>query len=131
MATGFRSERLFRVFDFNRSHRQLIIRSDRELHSDPDSRVEIYFGNVSYMALQPIHEGIVVRKPQAEESASLGNLLGVDRESWPHIYVVGIGTPISLVISGQPSWREARRGFDEPSLFYSDLTADVSAGFVG
>jgi hypothetical protein len=131
VAAEFRSERLFRVFDFNRSHRQLIIRGDRELPSDPDSRIEIYFGNVSYMALRPIYKGIVVRKPTGEERTSIGERFGIDEESWPHIYAVGDGTPISFVISGQPSWREAKRGFKEPSLFYSDLTSDVACGFVG
>jgi 6-phosphogluconolactonase (cycloisomerase 2 family) len=65
-AVEFRSERLSRVFDFNRSHRQLIVRSD------PDSRIEIYFGNVSYMALRPVYNGIVVRRPTVEKRTSVG-----------------------------------------------------------
>lgn len=128
----YESDRLFRVSSFAPSHRQLIIRSDPE--PGHDTRVEIYFGNVDYMALRPIFQGLHVRVATAEEVEALTGRHGPELEP-QYCFVVDTGPPLSYVLSGQPSWREAPMAFDDPSLFDFSKpwpsVPDAQWGFVG
>jgi hypothetical protein len=126
----FFSDRLFRVYDFNSNHGQLIIRADQELSDDSPTRIEIYFGNVSYMAVRSYYRGIVIRKPGETESVELAERFGLPPSARPHIHVVGEGLPVGVVVSGRPAWREARRRVDDPSLFHTELAPDVVSGTI-
>lgn len=69
----YASSRIFRLSSFNPTHRQLILRSDPCTLADGASRVEIYFGNVSYVAVQPLMKGVVVRAASSMEQISVGD----------------------------------------------------------
>jgi hypothetical protein len=113
---AFSSGRMFRVSSFNPTHRQLIIRSDPERGPDSAARIEIYFGNVEYMALSPWLRGVNVRRASAAERELIRDRFGIE-ESLDYAFIVADGPPLSFVISGKPAWREAVRAVDEPSLF--------------
>jgi len=128
----FESERVFRLSSFDPTHNQLIIRSDPDL--EHETRIEIYFGNVAYMALRPMIRGITLRRASADEGADIASRVGLDAEMLEYLFLLETATPVSFVVSGRPSWREATRTFDDPSLF--DLSqpwppgADVSWGAI-
>nr|MDT0657793.1 hypothetical protein [Micromonospora sp. DSM 115978] len=111
------SERVFRVSSFNPTHRQMILRSDPANIQDGALRVEIYFGNVAYLAVQPVMQSVAVRRATEDEQVGLGDRFGIAAAEREFMYLLTDVSPVSFVISGQPSWRQAERRFDEPSLF--------------
>ncbi len=113
---AFSSGRTFRVSSFNPNHNQLIVRSDPERGPDSATRIELYFGNVEYLALRPILRGVNVRPASVAEREIIRDRFGVE-ESLDYAFIVDDGPPLSFVISGNPSWREAVRAVDDPSLF--------------
>jgi hypothetical protein len=117
MMAGYKADRLFRVSSFNPNHRQLIIRSDPEPGPGRETRVELYFGNVRYMALQPILRRVDVRRATPDEGVEVGDRFGLPMDAREYLFLLDTAEPMSFVVSGKPSWREAVRAFDEPSLF--------------
>jgi hypothetical protein len=115
--TEYISNRIFRVWSFNPTHRQLILRSNPDTRDDGALRIEVYFGNVAYMALQPIMRGVAIRLASKDERASIGHRFDVPAEEREFIYLVTDTAPVSFVVSGQPTWRQAERRVDDPSLF--------------
>ena len=113
----YRSQRIFRLSSFNPTHRQLTLRSDPGTPEEGGLRIEFYFGNVSYLALQPLLRGIAVRRATPEEQASLGDRFGIPADQREYIFLVTDGSPVCFVVSGEPSWRQAERRVDDPSLF--------------
>jgi hypothetical protein len=107
---------MFRVYSFNPTHRQLIIRSDPEYAPRAETRVELYFGNVDYMAVRPILRGVNVRLASVDEREFVRTRYGIEK-SLELLFILDDTLPMSFVISGNPSWREASRAVDEPSLF--------------
>jgi hypothetical protein len=129
-----RTGRIFKVWRFDPSHRQLFLRSDPTAIDNTTTRVEIYFGHVTCMLLKPIYRGIRVRLATDEEYKRVAEIAHFDAEarSWTW-FLEEEGN--SFVVSGKPSWREAPRQFADVSLF--DLnqpwppTPDVKFGEVG
>jgi len=111
----FRSDRLFRLYTFNPTHRQLILRS--EPVRGRETRVEIHFGNVSFLALQPILRGVDLRAASPQEARSAAERYGLAADDHESIFLVDRAEPMSFVVSGNPSWREADRAVQDPSLF--------------
>lgn len=111
------SSRIFRLSSFNPTHRQLILRSDPGTIEDGALRIELYFGNVMYMALQPLLRGIAVRRALQHEQDELGTRFEIAAEDREYIFVLNAGAPVSFIVSGEPSWRQADRAVDDPSLF--------------
>jgi hypothetical protein len=111
------SSRIFRVSSFNPTHRQLILRSDPGTATDGAARIEIYFGNVAYMALQPLLQGVAIRRASVDEQANLGDRYEIASGEREFIYLVSEVPPTSFVVSGQPSWRQAERSVNDSSLF--------------
>ncbi|WP_125809401.1 hypothetical protein [Actinoplanes sp. ATCC 53533] len=69
------------------------------------------------MALQPILRGVALRCASQDEQDDLGARFGISQDDREYIYIVASGTPANFVVSGQPSWRQADRAVDDPSLF--------------
>jgi hypothetical protein len=116
----YRSGRIFRLSTFNPTHRQLTLRSDPGAPEDGALRIEFYFGNVSYLALQPLLRGIAIRRAMSEEQRLLGDRFGIPDDQREYIFPLTDSFPASFVVSGQPSWRQAERRVDDPSLFDFD-----------
>ncbi|MFB7338130.1 hypothetical protein FNH09_29350 [Streptomyces adustus] len=113
-----REGRLFRVVSFSPSHRQLMLRSDALAVDNTDTRVEVYFGHVELMLLKPIYEqGIHVRRASEAEFAVLKERHDLVADDADFTWMIEADGG-SFVISGAPSWREADREFDDPSLFH-------------
>jgi hypothetical protein len=108
--------RIFKVWRFDPSHRQLILRSDASAIDNTTTRVEVYFGHVEHMLLKPIYRGIRVRLATAEEYGRVAGIAGVDEESRTWIWFLEYGGN-DFVVSGKPAWREAPRRFADVSLF--------------
>ncbi|MFD5077795.1 hypothetical protein [Streptomyces sp. NPDC058371] len=112
-----REGRLFRVVSFAPSHRMLLLRSEPTAIDQTDTRVEVYFGHVELMLLKPIYEkGIHVRRASEAEFAVLKERHDLATDDAAFIWMIEAGGD-SFVLSGDPSWREADREFDDPSLF--------------
>ncbi|MFF5182815.1 hypothetical protein ACFY30_03340 [Streptomyces sp. NPDC000345] len=112
-----REGRLFRVVSFSASHRQLLLRSDATAVDNTDTRVEVYFGHVELMLLKPIYEkGIHVRRASEAEFAVLKERHDLPADDACFTWMIEPDGD-SFVVSGNPSWREADREFEDPSLF--------------
>ncbi|MFD1276491.1 hypothetical protein ACFQ51_46495 [Streptomyces kaempferi] len=117
MADFVREGRLFRVVSFAASHRQLLLRSDALAVDATDTRVEVYFGHVELMLLKPIYEkGIHIRRATDAEFAVLKERHDLPAEDAAFTWMIEPDGD-SFVVSGDPSWREADRRFEDPSLF--------------
>ncbi|MET7897460.1 hypothetical protein [Streptomyces mirabilis] len=112
-----REGRLFRVVSFAASHRQLLVRSDATLIDGTDTRVEVYFGHVELMLLKPIYEkGLRIRRATETEFAELRERHELAEGDASYTWMIDPAGS-SFVVSGAPSWREAARTFEDPSLF--------------
>lgn len=128
-----RPDRVFLLWRFDPGgHNRAIFRSEPR-DGDP-TRAEVYFGHVSYMLVRPMYHGLMVHRPAPEVAEQLRERYRLDAEKVGYLYLLD-ETATSFIISGPPSWREAVRGFDEPSLFdYAEpwpLGPEVSWGTVG
>ncbi|MFC7840914.1 hypothetical protein [Streptomyces sp. NPDC057382] len=112
-----RKGRLFRVVSFAASHRQLLLRSDATAVDGTDTRVEVYFGHVELMLLKPIYpKGIHVRPASEAEFATLKERHDLQAGDAGFTWMIEPDGD-SFVLSANPSWREAARTFEDPSLF--------------
>ncbi|WP_406355487.1 hypothetical protein [Streptomyces sp. NBC_00658] len=117
MSEFVREGRLFRVVSFAASHRQLILRSDDTLIDETDTRVEVFFGHVELMFLKPIYEeGLRIRRASETEFADLRERHDLAEGDASYTWMIDPADR-SFVVSGAPSWREAAREFEDPSLF--------------
>ena len=129
-----RTGRIFKVWSFDPSHRQLLLRSDPTAIDSTTTRVEIYFGHVESMLLKPVYRGIRVRLATDEEYGRVAEMAGIDAESrnWTW-FLEEEGN--SFIVSGKPAWREAPRQFADISLFDPSQpwppAPDVKFGEVG
>lgn len=130
-----RTGRIFKVWRYDPSHRQLLLRSDPTAFDNTTTRVEVYFGHVTCMLLKPIYQGgIRVRLATDEEYERVAEIAGIDARSRNSTWFLEEGGN-SFVVSSKPAWREAPRQFADISLF--DLSQpwppgpDVKYGAVG
>lgn len=107
---------MFRVLSFNPTHRQLIVGSDPDRAHDTETRIELYFGNVEYMALRTLFRGMNIRAASVLEREQIGVRYGIV-QNLDYLFILDSAAPISFIVSSKPSWREAYRRVDEPSLF--------------
>jgi hypothetical protein len=64
----FKSDRMFEVWRYSVSHRQLLLRSNKE--DRWPNRIELLFKNVQFMAVPPVFmTGLEIRQCAADESA--------------------------------------------------------------
>jgi hypothetical protein len=117
MTDFVREGRLFRVVGFAASHRVLLLRSDALAVDGTDTRVEVYFGHVELMLLKPIYKnGLHVRRASEAEFAALKERHDLPAGDAAFTWMIEPDGD-SFVVSGDPSWREAVREFEDPSLF--------------
>ncbi|MEU1192032.1 hypothetical protein [Streptomyces sp. NPDC005859] len=112
-----REGRLFRVVSFAASHRQLLLRSEPTAVDGTNTRVEVYFGHVELMLLKPVYQkGIHVRRASEAEFAELKERHDLVADDADFTWMIEPDGN-SFVLSSAPSWREADRRFEDPSLF--------------
>ncbi|WP_142213608.1 hypothetical protein [Streptomyces sp. SLBN-118] len=110
--------RLFRVVQFQPSHRQLMLWSEALAVDETTTRVEVWIAHVELMFLKPYYrDGLHVRRATAAEFAELRERHGLAEKDaeWTWMLAPDDG---SFVVGGQPSWREAEYALmDRESLF--------------
>ncbi|MFD9794667.1 hypothetical protein ACFWXK_27400 [Streptomyces sp. NPDC059070] len=109
----YRSDRFFKVWQYTVGHCRLLLRSTRD--NPPSTRIDIHFGSISLMALQPYYDGLIIRQGTVEECAELTSRHKV-RVAPEQLFVLGDDLA-SFVVSGKPQWHEDEGGFDTPSWF--------------
>ncbi|GAA0567967.1 hypothetical protein GCM10010172_60200 [Paractinoplanes ferrugineus] len=114
-----RPNRIFRIWSFTANHNQLIVRSEPADTEDEQFRAEVYFGNVQFMSIKPVHRGLFLRRPELLQRKQLAERFQLPDEILDQAFLVDeIGS--EFVVSSNPAWREAPRDFDAPSLFAFD-----------
>jgi hypothetical protein len=94
----------------------LILRSEPTAVEGTSTRAEIYFGNVQLLFVRPVYEGIHVRVASTAQREDILQRLDIAEALDAYVYLLSL-RGLDFVVSSTPAWREARRGFDEPSLF--------------
>ncbi|WP_043684263.1 hypothetical protein [Streptomyces xylophagus] len=116
MAEFVRSGRAFQIWNYDPSHRQLIIRSDPSRLDGTTTRVEVYFGHVEFMLVRPTYHSLRVRLAPPVEFRRISEFAGIPAEDSDSTYLID-PEGMSFVVSGRPSWREAVRRRNDPALF--------------
>lgn len=107
MSDFIRRGRLFRVVEFNPSHRQLFLASEALVEDRTTTRVEVYFGHVELMLLKPYYRnGLHIRRAGPDEFAVLRERHKLEPGDAEYTWMLEPHGD-SFVISGRPSWREA------------------------
>lgn len=107
MTDFIREGRLFRVSGFVPSHRQLFLISEATLVNRSTTVIEVCFGHVELMFLQPYYkEGVHIRRATAAEFGVLSERHGIPAEDAHYTWMLERDGG-SFVVSGRPSWREA------------------------
>jgi hypothetical protein len=117
MADFVRLNRTFRIASFSSYHRQLILQSDAASDEGTTTRVEIYFGHADITYLRASYHGLHIRVPRPAERVELGERFGLADAELADLYLLAPGLLDGFVVSGRPSWREAERSIDDPTLF--------------
>ncbi|MBK3575619.1 hypothetical protein JHN63_17715 [Streptomyces sp. MBT65] len=110
-------ERLFKVWEYSRTHRTLLLRSDSDLALKPRPRIELSAGNVQVMFLRSLMRGLTVRRPSAPaETELLARKYGIT-EDLDYMFLLDSPSGEGLLVSGNPSWAMAEVPVDAPSFF--------------
>jgi hypothetical protein len=109
-------ERLFKIWDYTVSHRTMVIRSDAEPSLGTTTRIEIYVTHVKTMLISTFLRGLRIRRASETELANVTTRFGVEASS-DNLYLLESSSGNGFIVGGRPSWREAVREIDEPTLF--------------
>jgi hypothetical protein len=115
-APYLRPTRYFQLATFTLTHGQLVLRSDPSYLDEAKTRIEIYFGNVHFLALAPGFEGLHLRRAGPAETDRLRELHGADVQHWEWVFLLN-ERGSQFVVSGTPSWREGVRNIEDPTFF--------------
>ena len=133
MAGDYHRERIFRIWSFVATHNQLILRSEPTAIEQTTTRAEVYFGNVQTMFVRPMYRRVHIREMSIAERDEVIDRFGLDPSIDGGFYRIDAQSA-DFVVSSEPSWREAKRAFDDPSLFDFDQPwppSDIDWGTVG
>lgn len=111
-----RPGRIFKIWRFDPSHRQLIVRSDPTAIDNTTTRVELCFEHVELMLLKPTYRGIWVRLATDDEFDRVSGVAGIGQDSRAWTWLLEEDGN-SFIVSSKPAWREAPRRFADASLF--------------
>ena len=92
----FVSDRRFRLWDYNVSHQQMLLRSPRSL--DSDINVDIVMWGVEYLDLATSLDGVTMASASAEELARAEQALGKDLDS-SHVFCFISGDRRFIVVA--------------------------------
>ncbi|MEV7417951.1 hypothetical protein [Streptomyces sp. NPDC089919] len=115
MTELFASDRMFKLWAYTVSHRRLLLRSTSE-GGVAESRIDVCFGGVARMSVEPFYDGLTVTEVPQDEWAAYSGRIG-EVPSGFRLYALGAGQQGGLVIAGVVQWHEDTRGFDDPSYF--------------
>lgn len=107
----FASNRLFEVWRYTVSHRQLLVRSNRG--SLLETRLEVLFKDVAFMAILPVMKGMTITEldPAIDELPLSVMSIGI-RRPWYRIESEGV---VGYVAAGAILTNEDGLGYDGPS----------------
>ncbi|BCY09800.1 hypothetical protein [Actinoplanes sp. L3-i22] len=113
----FHSERTFQVWRYSVSHTTLLLRSTRD-DAHP-TRIDLVFGGVRRMLLQPVFEGLSISLASDERRESVERGLGGTWGSGALYFLDDEGA--NFVAAGPPAWHEDEGSYTDPSFFQSML----------
>lgn len=125
-------ERLFKVWEYSRTHRTLLLRSDADITLKSRPRIELTAGHVQVMFLRSVMRGLTVRRVSSPvEAESLAGKYGIT-EDLDYMFLLDSPSGEGLLVSGNPSWAMAECPVDAPSFFSrvgeTGLYADAVTG---
>lgn len=115
----FKSPRSFKIWRYNVSHRQLLLRSTKE--NDAPTRVDILFKDVIAIKLHTELLGLTIRRISPAEVDSFANeMKGLisDRRT---LFSIESARCSGYVLAGQMEQAEDTGEYDEPSYLSSSL----------
>ena len=124
------SSRIFKVWEYQVSHGQLLIRSPiaPATPSAPEqvTNVDIVFHGVDYMALPRLMRGVAILEPTLDELSSLEVTLGCSIEKENLIIVHSGGQRFPIVASGISVNENTWDIFESPIEFRSQFRSEVN-----
>jgi hypothetical protein len=114
-------DRQFQVWDYTPTHCQLLLQSDRVPERGLANRIEVLFPGVAYMSLPPVMPSMQLRRADTETRSRVLDLHHLHDDSELDVYLLNADGSW-FVVSGPPSWAEADRAYDEPSVFFPRST---------
>jgi hypothetical protein len=108
----FESKRPFQLWKYSVSHKQLLLRSNRD--ESRQTRVDVLFTNVSAMRVATHYETLRVVIAIGDEAAEVLKSLGIARGPHSEYYVIG-GDPKGFVVAGGFAALEDEGSFSDPS----------------
>lgn len=115
MSWSFTSERFFQVWRYSPSHRFLLLRSART--DSFATRIDIVFGGVGRMLLEPEYDGLRIRTATETERQTIQETVGGIPMSGG-LYLLESGS-LGFIASSEPAWHEDTGAYNEPSQFDS------------
>ena len=110
------SERLFEVWRYTPSHRQLLLRSNKS--EGLNTRIEILFKDISVVMVVPVFSGLIISECEIKEyPVGFAHSIG-DRS----LYKVESAEFIGYIVAGSVSIHEDELGYDEPSALLPSFT---------
>lgn len=111
----FSSDRVFEVWRYTVSHRQLLLRSNKG-NSAP-TRLEILFKDVAFMAVPPVMKGVTITECGAADDELPAGINAL-RVSKPWYRIEADGT-VGYIAAGAIVTNEDNLGYEEPSALLS------------
>lgn len=111
----FSSDRIFEVWRYTVSHRQLLLRSNKE-NSSP-TRLEILFKDVVFMAIPSVMKGVTITECGAVDD-ELPAGMAAFRVSKPW-YRIETDGAVGYIAAGAVVTNEDNFGYEEPSSLLS------------
>ena len=104
------------MWRYSVSHRVLLLRSAKD--DDYRTRIDVVFGQVSRMLLEPALEGLEIREATAREREDIADKVGgVFRGG---LYLLD-ERGRNFISSGPPGWHEDEGSYRDPSFFQQML----------
>ncbi|MFD7083923.1 hypothetical protein ACFYXV_11370 [Streptomyces sp. NPDC002181] len=113
MSELYRSDRTFKVWAYTVSHTRLLLRST--IQNDGENRIDVFFGGVDRMLLQPVYEGLTIAEASAEDLRAYERRYGPLGRSL-HLYRLGDDRD-GFVVAGVVQWHEDLGNSRTPSYF--------------
>ncbi|MEU9131483.1 hypothetical protein AB0D08_25805 [Kitasatospora sp. NPDC048540] len=110
-------DRAFHLWWCSATHTTLRLQSNPTFaQGAPATRIEIQFGHVRSLFIRPVADGLTVVRATPQEGAGICSRYSLD-PAWADSVFLLRSTWEGFIVSSAPSWREAVRDIDDPSLF--------------
>ena len=117
---GFDLERRFRVWDYNISHKQMLLRSPES--PEEAENIDVIFWDVDYIEIPTAMDGLSLDEATGDEIAKIGGILAI-KHAKMSIYCLVSGGLRFLIVAGGYKVLKNKLDVFESSLEYFAATA--------